>query len=379
MLNRRLIRIRAMQALYAYEQSRKANFLLAQDIIRERFMPDLNSMEKQDKTKLAGMTSLGIQMLEEKFAVIKTKEDFEAPPAIEKVVRDASGIYVVNNRNDRQQMALRILKDADKVFDVYFKLLSLYLALADLAEKDKEHEGKSRLGDLRLLKELRIHPEYELGILKRSAKWDDEQEIVRDIYRKVLKVNSKYIEYCSKINHTIEEEINLIKYLVKNIFIKSPESVAYFERFHLYWPEDKETLRSMVARTFQDYEENGKLSIAEPDEEWEERKDFLKILFTKTIEDEDELMELILPNLRNWEYERVADTDKILLKMALTEMTEFSSIPVKVTINEIIEIAKNYSTPKSSLFINGILDRLSKDLTSSGKIRKSGRGMLDNK
>src|SRR5690606_39265110 len=133
-------------------------------------------------------------------------------------------------------------------------------------------------------------------------------------------------------------------------------------------------LRAMVAHTFQDYEETGRLSISEPDEEWEERKDFLKTLFVKSIDDEDELMEYILPNLKNWEYERVADTDKILLKMALVEMMEFSSIPVKVTINEIIEIAKNYSTPKSSLFINGILDKVSRELTASGKIRKSGRG-----
>ncbi len=368
-----------MQALYAYEQSKKANFLLAQDMIRDRFAPNLNSMEKQDKTKLTGMASLGVQLLEEQFSIAPSKEDFEAPPAIEKVVKEASVFYLNGNKTDRQHMVLRILKDADKVFDVYTRLLSLYLSLADIAAKDRDHEGKTRLGDLKLIRELSEHAGFELIRLKRNADWSEDTEVVKNIYRQVLKENPKYQEYCSRLNHTLEEEIALLKYIVKNIFLKSEQSVSFFERYHLYWPEDKETLRAMVAHTFQDYEETGRLSISEPDEEWEERKDFLKTLFVKSIDDEDELMEYILPNLKNWEYERVADTDKILLKMALAEMMEFSSIPIKVTINEIIEIAKNYSTPKSSLFINGILDKVSRELTASGKIRKSGRGMLDNK
>ncbi len=379
MLNRRLIRIRAMQALYAYEQSKKANFLLAQDLIRDRFAPDLNSMEKQDKTKLAGMTTLGIQLLEEQFSINREKEDFEAPAGIEKAVKEAAGTFVASNRNDRQQMVLRVLKDADKVFEVYYKMLALYLELADMASRDRDHEGKSKLSDMKLIRELREHSGFELQRLKRNAGWSQDTEVVKSIYRNVLKSNQKYVEYCSRLNHTMEEEVALLKYLVKNIFLKSEESVSYFERYHLYWPEDKETLRAMVAHTFQDYENMGQLSVSEPDEEWDERKDFLKVLFTKSIDEEEELMEYILPNLKNWEYERVADTDKILLKMALVEMMEFPSIPVKVTINEIIEIAKNYSTPKSSLFINGILDKLSKELTTSGKIQKSGRGMLDNK
>ena len=379
MLNRRLIRIRAMQALYAYEQSKKANFLLAQDLIRDRFAPDLNSMEKQDKTKLAGMTKLGIQLLEEQFAITPQTEDFDPPLAIAKVVKEAASDFIVNNRNDQQQMTLRILKDADKVFDVYYKLLSLYLSLADLAAADKNHEGKIRLGDNKLLKELRENDVLEMQCLKRNINWTGETDVVKAIYREVLRNNPKYLEYCSRLNHTLEEEIALLKYMVKNVFLKSEQSVNFFERYHLYWPEDKETLRSMVSHTFQNYEEVGEISVSTPDDDWQERKDFLKTLFVTCIQDEKDLMEYILPNLKNWEYERVADTDKILLRMALVEMMEYPSIPVKVTINEIIEIAKNYSTPKSSQFINGILDKLSKELMASGKIRKSGRGMLDNK
>ncbi len=378
MLNRRLIRIRAMQALYAYEQSRKANFLLAEDLIKESFLPDLNSMEFQDKEKLKGLSKLGIQIFQEEFSIESNKEDFEAPPAVTKAINEARAFYLNKCKQDFEQMTLRTLKEADKVFEVYLKLLNLYLALSDLAAADKKFGGKSRLGDNKLLKELRENSSFELQVLRNDATWTEEREFVRDLY-KVLSSNEKYLTYCERVNHTMEEEIGILKYLIKNVFLKNEVSVTYFEKYHLYFSEDKETLRSMVSHTFQNFEEDGELNIAQPSDEWQERKDFLMKLFKECVKREEELMELILPKLVNWEYERVADADKILLRMALVEFMEFPSIPIKVTINEIIEIAKNYSTPKSGTFINGVLDNLSKELTTSGEIRKSGRGMLDNK
>ena len=88
---------------------------------------------------------------------------------------------------------------------------------------------------------------------------------------------------------------------------------------------------------------------------------------------------LIASHTKNWEVDRLPLTDRVILHMALSEMIQFSSIPVKVTINEYIELAKEYSTPKSRQFINGILDVMSKELTGTGKIKKSGRGLIDNK
>jgi N utilization substance protein B len=271
-----------------------------------------------------------------------------------------------------------VIKEADKVFDMYAMLLGLYLALAEMAEKDKTFEGKSKLGSNKLLKELKENKALELMIIRQSFRWETETDFLKSLYNQVLKVNAKYIEYCSKRNHTLEEEIALLKYMVKNIFLKNGLSSDFFEKEHLYWSEDKETLRAMVAHTFQNYEQSG-LNIASPDEAWQERKDFLLTLFKNSIVEEKELMQHIMPSLKNWEYERIAETDKVLLKMALVEMKEFSAIPIKVTINEIIEIAKEYSTPKSGLFVNGVLDKLSKLLVVNGEIKKSGRGMLDNK
>ncbi|MGR3809165.1 transcription antitermination factor NusB [Jiulongibacter sp. NS-SX5] len=379
MLNRRLIRIRAMQALYAYEQSRKANLLLAEDLIKENFAPDLNSMEVQDKPKLKGLTDLSIKVLHEELSIHETTEDFEAPKAVTQAVKEAKILFNNRNKADFDQMSLRTLREADKVFVVYLKLLNLYLALADLSLADRKFEGKSRLADNKLLKALQENSEFEILSLKAEAQWNEEKDFVKSLYNTVLRENERYNEYCSKINHTLDEEIALLKYMVKNVFLKNEVSVNYFERFHLYFSEDRETLRAMVAHTFQNYDEEDGLEIAQSNEEWKERKEFLGKLFKQSIQRENELNEYILPKLKNWEYERVADADKILMRMALIEFMEFPSIPIKVTINEIIEIAKTYSTPKSGVFMNGVLDTLSKELVRSGEIRKSGRGMLDNK
>lgn len=368
-----------MQALYAYEQSKKANFLLAEDLITDAFAPDLNSMEIQDRVKLQGLSKLGIQQLHDDFSIEQNSDDFDPPEPVKKVVKEASRLFLDKNRTDFESLTLHTLKEADKVFEMYIMLLNLYLALAKMADKDIAHEGKSRLGSNRLLKELSNNPEFEVLTLKQNFRWENETELVKSIYNKVLKPNPKYQEYCQSLNHALEDEISILKYLVKNVFIKNEICVGFFDGYHLYWSEDKETLRAMVSHTFQNYESENRISIAIPDEAWQERKDFLMTLFKNGVKEEDDLMRIILPSLKNWEYDRIAETDKILLKIALIEMMEFPSIPVKVTINEIIEIAKTYSTPKSGQFVNGVLDKLSKELTQSGRIKKSGRGMLDNK
>ena len=125
------------------------------------------------------------------------------------------------------------------------------------------------------------------------------------------------------------------------------------------------------------------IAIAEPLPEiamnWEEDKEFFENIFNFTITNGVSNKVLIAEKTKNWDIERLAFTDKIIISMALAEMVHFPSIPVKVTINEYIDISKTYSTPKSKQFVNGLLDVLAKELTEKGQIRKSGRGLLDNK
>ena len=136
----------------------------------------------------------------------------------------------------------------------------------------------------------------------------------------------------------------------------------------------------MIVKTIKNQEEhNTNIDLAVLSNNWEEDKSFFKTIFEVTVREGKEFDSLIAEKSKNWDIDRIALMDKIILKMAIGEMIHFPSIPVKVSINEYIELSKNFSTPKSKKFVNGILDVLSEDLKKRGIIKKSGRGLIDNK
>ena len=133
----------------------------------------------------------------------------------------------------------------------------------------------------------------------------------------------------------------------------------------------------MIAKTLKNFSsETGEQKLAQISANWDEDREFILDLFQKTIAYDAAFQELIGSKTKNWEADRIAMMDVILMKMALAELLYFTSIPVKVTINEYLELAKEFSTPKSNSFINGILDKILDDLKEQGKIRKYGRGLL---
>jgi N utilization substance protein B len=171
--------------------------------------------------------------------------------------------------------------------------------------------------------------------------------------------------------------------IVLDLFV---EHIANFEGLHdllegrsIYWLEDLDLACSMVKRTIEGvragdteppFQEMGPLG--------EEEQEFVRTLFKRTIALHEEHEKAIAARASNWESDRIALSDMILMQMALTEARVFDQIPVKVTLNEYIEIAKAYSTPKSKNFINGILDKLFIEMRENGTIRKVGRGLLEN-
>ncbi len=371
MLNRRLARVRAMQGLYALEISKGANYLLAQELISEAFAPDLNSMEKQDRNKLAGMTKLAQSVFEDEVKKKVAPSDDVLPREVLTAIARAREYYRLKNKKDFDFHAVQTLIDAEKTYDIYLYILNLLVLLATKSD--------SVLGKNKVITALKSTKELEFNSLKRSISLENESSLINKLYNEAVKGNAHVAEYLSTVNKTQEDELAIVKYIVKNIILKHEVSVDFFEKMHIFWSEDKEILRTMVFHTFDNYVEDQLVIIEKLDEQWEETKDFLRSLFRETASRDEEFLDYILPHLKNWDLERIIETDLILLKMAIAELTLFSSIPVKVTINEIIEIAKNYSSEKSKVFINGILDTICKDLQGKGLIRKTGRGMLDNR
>lgn len=368
-----------MQALFAYNINERANLQLAKEYISDAFMPNLNSMEFQDKEKLKSNTVLGHQLLLSAYAEVASEVPVEANTEVLKVVAEAKANFKNKNKTDKLAFKRRIVAEAEMVYDCYLQVLALFVELGERSSSDKNFEGLCRFADNSIVKALAESSQLTNLLLRRNANWDDEALIVTKLYREVIKVNDRYLNYVTKSHHTPEEDLALLKYVLKNVILKHELTFDYFERKDIYWTDDIETIRSMVMRTIQPLVEVGELSVETLDETWDDNRAFLETLFVQTIDENDELTELLIPKLKNWDVERVADMDKILIKMGLVEMMNHPSIPTKVTINEIIEIAKNYSTEKSGTFVNGVLDTLSKELSTAGKIRKSGRGMIDNK
>ena len=163
------------------------------------------------------------------------------------------------------------------------------------------------------------------------------------------------------------------------MILKSPGIEQIFEEKFINWPVDKDVLQALVAKTFKNFSSTipveNKLAQICPN--WDEDRPYIIDLFKKVIVFEKEYQELIAQKTKNWDSERIALMDTLLMRMAITELIHFSSIPIKVTMNEYIEISKEFSTPKSNSFINGILDKILADLKASGKVQKVGRGLLE--
>ncbi len=283
-----------------------------------------------------------------------------------------------------------LIQSVDRVYEMYIWLLSLLVEVAEYSIIDAEDRSKKHLpsqDDLNasvklnqnlFIEALKQNPEYLAGVKKYKISWDFDPEVSRSVFIS-LKASPEYLEFVDTQDHTIKTDKDIIKHIFKKLILKSPGIEQIFEDKFINWPVDKDVLQALVAKTFKnftstDFREN---KLAEICPNWDEDRIFILDLFTKTIAFESEYQDLITHKTKNWEAERIAMMDVLLMRMAITELIHFSSIPVKVTINEYLEISKEFSTPKSNLFINGILDKIYADLKDSGKIRKTGRGLLE--
>jgi N utilization substance protein B len=239
---------------------------------------------------------------------------------------------------------------------------------------------KTNLYSNKFIAKLTNDEAYQKSKIKYKISWANQQDTLRDWYKGTLNKDEQYREYIKKESTDYDEDWLIVDYICRGVIFKKDVFSSYFEDLDLDWPDNHAIVRSLVLKTIKSAKEEGEhLQIADISYNWDEDSEYVQELFKMTIKENDYLEELLKDKLRNWDIERVALTDKVLMKMALVEMIYFPSIPTKVTINEFIEISKTFSTPKSKKFVNGILDGLSVELVNKGVIRKSGRGLLDNK
>ena len=188
---------------------------------------------------------------------------------------------------------------------------------------------------------------------------DDEKKIIsKKIFFKI-KSRKYFKSYMEKENTNIEEEKKIIQKIIKEELFNGPEIFDYLENKSIYWNDDLFAVQILLSKMITDYTPNSKKKLNFKKTEIfknSEDKNFANKLFSKTLKKREENIKIIHKLAKNWDFERISTLDSILIQLAITEMTEFESIPYKVSINEYIEIAKIYSTKKSHEFINGILD-----------------------
>ncbi len=192
-----------------------------------------------------------------------------------------------------------------------------------------------------------------------------------------IKQSKLYAKYMSNAVNSFEEDKEFIVNLFQDVIVPNDKLYDYLEDNKLTWIDDIPVVNTEIIKQLKAIKpiEEGNLRIPKVFKDNEDR-DFVKNLFRKTVLNESELAKEYLDKTPNWDSERIAEIDNIILKMAICELLKFPSIPVKVTINEYLELAKEYSTPKSSIFINGILDNLVKELQNNNRIQKVGRGLM---
>jgi len=210
---------------------------------------------------------------------------------------------------------------------------------------------------------------------KKLNYWDLDGEYVT-ILLKDLRAKDFYKEYILKQNTSFKEDQDFLVSLFKKVIAPSDKYYEYIEDKRLTWVDDFPIVNTALAKMLAKISEKNVRTILLPElYKNQDDKQYAKQLFTKVVLNDEKLSQEIEGKTPNWDKERIAEMDMIILKMGIAEFLHFPSIPVRATINEYLEISKEYSTPKSSIFINGILDKLVKEFETSKKLNKIGRGL----
>jgi len=275
----------------------------------------------------------------------------------------------------------------DKMFDLYVLVLRLFVEVKNM---EKNHIKISRKKHLATSEELNPNTKFIdnaiFKLLEESVSlnnyledkklnyWQLDDEYVKEIW-KITKESSHYKEYLKSTLSTFQEDKEFIASLFQEIIAPNDKLADYFEDKNISWVDDIPFVNTWVLKSINQMKINKPFSLGLLYKDDDDKK-FVVDLFRKVILNHTKFEEDIKDKTPNWDAERIADIDMILIKMAICEFLKFPSIPSRVTINEYIEISKDYSTNKSSFFINGVLDKILKDFTTSKRINKIGRGLL---
>ncbi len=279
----------------------------------------------------------------------------------------------------------------ENIQDLYLVMLSALVELRNSEEVYLDKSGKKHLAtpeernpnrkfiNNKVLLQLSDNNSLSIALEERKINnWKHNDDYIL-ILLDAVKNSELYEKYMHNRDNNFEEDSNFIVDLFTEVIAPNEKLYEYLEDHKLTWVDDIPLVNTMISKQLKQLKpaDEGRDNFFVPKlyKDADDRE-FVRNLFRKTVLNESELAKEFIDKTPNWDTERIAEIDAIILKMAICEFLKFPSIPVKVTINEYLEIAKEYSTPKSSIFINGILDNLIKDYQNNNKLVKTGRGLM---
>ena len=291
--------------------------------------------------------------------------------------------YYQNGGKNLDTAEKELFFSLSKAYDMYNYLLLLMVEITRQAER-KQSAAKNKLlptteelypntkfVDNRFIAQLEVNKQLLEFSETQKKTWENESEFVKRLCDKIMD-SDIYKEYMECETSSYEEDRELWRKIYKRIIFNNEELDQVLEDQSLYWNDDKEIVDTFVLKTIKRFEEkNGADQELLPEFKDEEDQEFARRLFRRTILNAEYYRHLISENTRNWDLDRVALMDIIIMQIALAEILSFPNIPVSVTFNEYLEIAKLYSTPKSASFINGTLDAIVNTLMDENKLIKN--------
>ena len=292
-----------------------------------------------------------------------------------------------NGSDNLEKQEKFLVHSIDSMFDLYLIMLS---ALIEIRKSEEVYLEKARNKHLSTQEERNPNLKFvrnavlnaldesnSLSIALENRKinnWTLNDDYIL-LLLKDVKSSEIYENYMSGRENDFAQDRQFVLDIFTEVIVPNEKLYDYLEDFKLTWVDDIPLVNTQLQKELKAMEKGQEFRISKLYKD-EEDKEFVTHLFRRTVLNEAELAKEYVDKTPNWDSERIAEIDTIILKMAIGEFLRFPSIPVKVTINEYLEIAKEYSTPKSSIFINGILDNLVKEFQAADKLKKVGRGLL---
>ena len=305
-------------------------------------------------------------------------------------IKALMALYALNRRddNDLVQAEKELLFSISRTYDLYHYVLLLIIELSDIASERidlalkknmptfEDLNPNRRFADNVIITQLRNNSDLNNYVTEKKISWVNSRDITRTIFNKMLLWES-FTEYMSLPKTSYSVDKKFITSLVTEFFVASDDLLTGLEEQSIFWNDDLEYVSAMIEKTLRKFKaESESQNKLMPLYKNEDDEQYVKTLFRKAVLSTKECSDMIDRNTTNWEVERIALMDILVMQLAITEIIEFQEIPVKVTLNEYIEIAKYYCTSKSSTFVNGILDNIVREMRESGTFKKSGRGLI---